>query len=186
MYSPNADALAVKARALVGEARRADGGSQQDLEELQRTVGALVEAAFHADNWLGTPENRRTVEALLFLVGEILADPAASPLCECGVRSAALVLQSVPFGVAQICSQEADQASACGMRVIDTCLAKLVDVCDEAERLVVACAKAPTTVTDAEAAAAMRLALTCAEGIGASLEKLSPGEDGLLKSQAIW
>ncbi|KAJ2684293.1 hypothetical protein H4R19_006906, partial [Coemansia spiralis] len=112
----------------------------------------------------------------------MLAERVASPLCEAGVRLAALVLRSVPCGVAQICSQEADPASACGLRIIDSCLARLVEVCDEAEKQV---SRAAAT-TDTEAAAAAHLALACTESLAASLDKLSPGDDGLLRSQTIW
>ncbi|KAJ2774880.1 hypothetical protein IWQ56_000382 [Coemansia nantahalensis] len=183
MSLPGADALVAKAKALVREAKRAGGASsQQDTLELQRTFEALAAAAFRADGWLGSPESMQAIEVLLFLVDEMLAERAASPLCECGVRCAALVLQSVPCGVAHICSQEADPTSACGMRIIDSCLARLVEVCDEAEKQVARATVAP----DNEVAAAVHLALACTESIAVSLEKLSPGDDGLLRSQAIW
>ncbi|KAJ2358822.1 hypothetical protein GGF43_000558 [Coemansia sp. RSA 2618] len=159
-------------------------------------MSALVETAFNADDCMSTSGSGRIVEAILYLIEQMLDGRTASPLCERGVKAAVLVLQHVPPSVAQICSQSGDEASAFGLRIIDSCLSKLVDVCDEAEKklaIFVAAAgekplNAPGSSADANADATtvLHIALVCTEGLAICYEKMSPGDEGLLKSPAIW
>ncbi|KAJ2496579.1 hypothetical protein GGH96_005732 [Coemansia sp. RSA 1972] len=144
-------------------------------------MNTLVETAF-ADCTGG-----RGVESVLYLIEQMLGGQA---LCECGIKSAVLVLQMVPVGVVQMCSQNGDEASAVGLRIIDSCLSKLVDVCDEAEKklgafIAALVDKAPNTV-DSDATNILHIALACIEGLALYFEKALPGDDGMLKSPAIW
>ncbi|KAJ2152557.1 hypothetical protein J3F82_002591, partial [Coemansia sp. RSA 637] len=155
-----------------------------ELAELQHAMNTLVETAFADDC-----TNGRGVESVLYLIEQMLDRQA--PLRECGIRSAVLVLQQVPVGVVQMCSQNGDEASAFGLRIIDSCLSKLVDVCDEAEKKVGAFVaastddKSPSTI-DSGATSILHIALVCIEGLALYFEKALPGDDGMLKSPAIW
>ncbi|KAJ2809325.1 hypothetical protein H4R20_000228 [Coemansia guatemalensis] len=189
MYPSNADSLLASASALLDKAKNAASVDQKCLLELQQTTGALVDAAFATDDWMSASDNGRTVEALLHLTDIMLAARPESQLPECGIRTTALILRQIPFGVAQICSQEVDRASACGMRILDLCLAKLADSCEGAEKQLGACIAKLTgeaSYPDNNVTAALHMALVCVEAFGGCIEALSPGEDGLLRSSAIW
>ncbi|KAJ2081414.1 hypothetical protein H4R24_002349 [Coemansia sp. RSA 988] len=189
MYPPNADSLLAFASALLDKAKNTASVDQQCLLELHQTTNALVDGAFASEDWITASDNGRTIEALLHLSDIMLAARPESQLPECGVRTTALILRQIPFGVAQICSQEVDRASACGMRILDLCLAKLTDACDGAEKKLEACIAKLTdepSYPDNNVMAALQVALICAESLGSCIEALSPGVDGLLGSSAIW
>ncbi|KAJ2483185.1 hypothetical protein IWW56_000533 [Coemansia sp. RSA 2131] len=149
-------------------------------------MSTLVETAFADDCTSG-----RGVEGVLYLIEQML--DRQTPLCECGIRSAVLVLQQVPVDVVQICSQNGDEASAFGLRIIDSCLSKLVDECDEAEKKLSAFIAASAddksntlNTVDSDATGVLHIALVCIEGLALYFEKALPGDDGMLKSPAIW
>ncbi|KAJ2781513.1 hypothetical protein H4R18_002839 [Coemansia javaensis] len=169
MYA-DAEALAARARALVGEAERTGGIGAGAGEELQRTVDALAEAAFQGDEWL-------SAAAAGAAVGVVDEMARVAALGEWAARAAGRVLQAVPAGLGQISSQGAEPAAACAARVVDACLARLVGACDEAERRMAA---------GAEDDAAVRLAVACMEGLAAGLERLAAGADGLARAPAVW
>ncbi|PIA13686.1 hypothetical protein COEREDRAFT_83286 [Coemansia reversa NRRL 1564] len=189
MYPSNSDSLLATASTLLDKAKNTNGVDQQCLVELQQVISALVDVAFATDDWMSASDNGRTIESLLNMTDFMLTARSESQLFECGVRTISLILRQMPFGVAQICSQEKSLASVCGMRILDLCMAKLVDSCDGAEKLLGTCITKLTdepSYPDDNVTAALDMSLICVESFGNSIEALSPGEDGLLKSSAIW
>ncbi|KAJ2610255.1 hypothetical protein H4S08_003697 [Coemansia sp. RSA 1365] len=189
MYPSNSDSLLATASTLLDKAKNTDGVEQQCLIELQQTTSALVDATFSTDDWMSASDNGRTIESLLNMTDFMLTAQSEPQLFECGVRTISLILRQMPFVAAQICSQEGSRASACGMRILDLCMAKLVDSCDGAEKQLGTCITKITdepSYSDDNVTAALNMALVCVESFVNSIEALSPGEDGLLRSSAIW
>ncbi|KAJ2328821.1 hypothetical protein IWW51_000979 [Coemansia sp. RSA 2702] len=191
MFPQSTDSLFARVNTLLGAAKGAGSVDQQTLAELQHLMNALIEATLGADDWLSVPGNGRAVESLLYLVDRMLEGRSSSPLCDCGVRSAVLVVQRMPADVAQVCSQGGDEASVLGLRIVDSCLSKLVDVCDETERklsafVATAADEHTSGAAENDVTDVLHAALASIEGLGACFERMSLGHDGLLNSPAIW
>ncbi|KAJ2847460.1 hypothetical protein IWW36_003847 [Coemansia brasiliensis] len=172
---------------------KATGSNPQILAQLQELMNTLIENVFGTDGSASLLENGRAAETTLCFIEQMLEDRVASALCECGINSTALVLQNTSLHTVQISSQSTDEASAFRLRIIDSCLSKLVAMCDDAEKRLEKCItglsnKQPSsTEGEVDPACILHVGLVCTEAVATCLTKLSTSESGmLLQSDMIW
>ncbi|KAJ2740642.1 hypothetical protein GGI20_005700 [Coemansia sp. BCRC 34301] len=179
---------AIRANQLIDRARQAEALDQQDYVELQRIMEDLLESVFSSGTPFSSQTSAGVAEAGLYLVGELLSSPSISRLYECGIRSAAHILSVMPAAIASISSQGGNEASSVyNLQITDVCLSKLAKAIDELARQLERSVATPSANEAGGAAELLQLATVCAECTGNAVERLSAaGEDGLLKSPAIW
>ncbi|KAJ2451875.1 hypothetical protein EV183_003337 [Coemansia sp. RSA 2336] len=165
---------------------KAAGTSSQVLTQLQELMKMLIECVFGTDG-SALVENGRAAETTLYFIDQMLERRVDLPLCECGIHSTALVLQTVSLQATQISSQSTDEISAFRFRIIDSCLAKLVAICDDAERGLEKCLAANDSLSETmDPERILHVGLVCNEAVATCLAKLSTSESGILQFDMVW
>ncbi|KAJ2884730.1 hypothetical protein H4R27_001891 [Coemansia aciculifera] len=188
MFTNGVENPAARAKQLIERAKQASVLEQQDYVELQKIMEGLVEDMFSLGSSLSSPGSAGGIEAGLYLVNELLSSPSVTRLYECGIRSATLILGAMPAAIANISSQGGNETSSIySSHITDMCLSKLAKAVDELGRQLeksVAMSSANDSISVVEL---LQLATVCTECTGDAVERLSgAGDDGLLKSPAIW
>ncbi|KAJ1740157.1 hypothetical protein LPJ68_004030 [Coemansia sp. RSA 1086] len=184
MYPESLEATLGRVNAAL-ENIKATGANSQTLA-LQSLMNTLIESVFGADG-SGLLENGRAAETVLYFIGQMLEGRVDSVLCECGIHSTALVLQTVSLQATQISSQSTDETSAFRFRIIDSCLAKLVAICDDAEKGLAKCIATNGNLPEnVDPERILHVGLVCNEAVATCLTKLSTSESGILQSDMVW
>ncbi|KAJ2690912.1 hypothetical protein IWW39_000421 [Coemansia spiralis] len=185
MFTNGAENPAVRAKQLIDNAKQALVLDQQDYVELQRIMEHLLQDIFSS---FSTPGSAGGAEAGLYLVSELLSSPSVTRLYECGIRSAALTLGAMPAAIANISSQGGNEtASIFSSQIADVCLSKLAKAVDELGRQLEKSVAASGSGDLASLVELLQLATVSAECTADAIERLSgAGDDGLLRSPAIW
>ncbi|KAJ2487341.1 hypothetical protein IWW37_005292 [Coemansia sp. RSA 2050] len=188
MFTNGADNLAVRAKQLIDSAKQASALGQQDYVELQKIMEDLLEGTFSSGSSFSTPSSSGGAEASLYLINELLSSPSVTRLYECGIRSAALTLGAMPAAIANISSQGGNEtASIFSSQMADVCLSKLAKAVDELGRQLEKSLATFSSGDPVDLVELLQLATVSAEYAGDAIERLSgAGDDGLLKSPAIW
>ncbi|KAJ2236614.1 hypothetical protein GGI13_008484, partial [Coemansia sp. RSA 455] len=184
MFTNGVENPAARAKQLIEHAKQATVLELLDYVELLKVMEGLVEDMFR----FGSPGSSGDIEVGLYLVNELLSSPSVTRLYECGIRSAVLILGAMPAAIANISSQGGNEKSSIySSHITDMCLSKLAKAVDELGRQLekyVATSSASDPISVAEL---LQLATVCTECTGDAVERLSgAGDDGLLKSPAIW
>ncbi|KAJ2071942.1 hypothetical protein GGH13_003019 [Coemansia sp. S155-1] len=184
MFTNGVENPAARAKQLIEHAKQATVLELLDYVELLKVMEGLVEDMFR----FGSPGSSGDIEVGLYLVNELLSSPSVTRLYECGIRSAVLILGAMPAAIANISSQGGNEKSSIySSHITDMCLSKLARAVDELGRQLekyVATSSASDPISVAEL---LQLATVCTECTGDAVERLSgAGDDGLLKSPAIW
>ncbi|KAJ2862557.1 hypothetical protein GGI22_002162, partial [Coemansia erecta] len=149
---------------------------------------ALVHSTFVADDTQNVASKARKVKVILSLIDDMTADAANTALSESGARASALVLRSIPMASAHVSSQGADEVSLYSAHTVDTCLAKLAQLCDDAAAYLEMAAVPGKGKGElpGDIAERIHLSLAITESLNDCLDCMCEGNDGLLRSQDIW
>ncbi|KAJ2332861.1 hypothetical protein GGI00_002602, partial [Coemansia sp. RSA 2681] len=182
------DNPAIRAKQLIDRAKQTLALEQQEYAELQGIMEDLLESMFSSGTSFGSQNSAGRAEAGLYLVGELLSNPSITRLYECGIRSATHILGAMPAAIANISSQGGNETSSIySSQITDACLAKLAKAVDELAHQLEKYVATPSPSETVRAAELLQLATVCAACTGDTVERLSvAGDDGLLKSPAIW
>ncbi|KAJ2215754.1 hypothetical protein EV179_001978 [Coemansia sp. RSA 487] len=150
-------------------------------------MAAVVTSTFASEDIQSKGHN---VEVVLSLIGDMTSNNINNTaLTESGVRAIALVLRSIPMASVHVSSQgAADVVSLYSAHTVDSCLAKLSQLCDDAATYLEKAASSdrgkgelPSDISDW-----IHLALAIIENTSDCLDYMCEGSDSLLRSHDIW
>ncbi|KAJ1880903.1 hypothetical protein H4R99_004169 [Coemansia sp. RSA 1722] len=176
MHITDPQGLTTRTKHTVSQIKRSRVLDQNGSNDLQRALDTLIANVFSESRI----KDASTLEGLLLVIADILSTSASEPivprLFECGINSAASVLQMVSPQMTEFSSQGGDLAAMHNIQTIDACLSSLNGAY---EKIVAAVEK----TIDADI---LGIGLLCSTKISECLERLSTGDNGMLRSQAIW